>query len=85
MSDALRDLRASVDRAAASLGGTPKAPPALERPKQAGHGDYATNAAMLLTKALGRPPRDIAADLAAALAEDLGEGLQASRSRVRAF
>ncbi|MCW3010944.1 MAG: arginine--tRNA ligase [Solirubrobacterales bacterium] len=75
MSDALSDLRASVDRAAAALGGTPKAPPALERPKQAGHGDYATNAAMLLTKALGRPPRDVAADLAAALQEDLGDGL----------
>ena len=78
MSDALSDLRASVDRAAAALGGTPKAPPALERPKQAGHGDYATNAAMLLTKALGRPPRDVAAALAQALATDLGAALERS-------
>lgn len=75
MSNALSDLRAAVDRAAAALGGTPKAPPALERPKQADHGDYATNAAMLLTKGLGRPPRDIAADLSAALASDLGDQL----------
>ncbi len=75
MSNALSDLRAAVDRAAASLGGAPKAPPALERPKQADHGDYATNAAMLLTKGLGRPPREIAADLSAALAGDLGEHL----------
>ncbi len=78
MTDALSELRGAVDRAAASLGGTPKAPPALERPKQAGHGDYATNAAMLLTKALGRPPRDIAAELVAALEGELGDGLAAS-------
>ncbi len=78
MSDALRDLRASVDRAAAALGGTPKAPPALERPRQADHGDYATNAAMLLTKALGRPPREIAAELAAALGGELGGDLARS-------
>ena len=78
MSDALSDLRAAVDRAAAALGGTPKAPPVLERPKQAGHGDYATNAAMLLTKALGRPPRVIADDLAAALATELGPQLERS-------
>ncbi len=76
MSDALSDLRTAVDRAAASLGGTPKAPPALERPRQAGHGDYATNAAMGLTKALGRPPREIAADLVAALEAELGSGLE---------
>jgi arginyl-tRNA synthetase len=76
MSDALRDLRASVDRAAAALGGTPKAAPTLERPRQAGHGDYATNAAMLLTKTLGRPPRDIAADLSAALADELDSQLE---------
>ena len=60
MSDVLSDLRSAVEKAAASLGGTPKAPPALERPRQADHGDYATNAAMLLTKALGRPPREMA-------------------------
>ncbi|MDQ3632811.1 MAG: arginine--tRNA ligase [Actinomycetota bacterium] len=76
MSDALRDLRTSVDRAAAALGGVLKAVPALERPRQADHGDYATNAAMLLTKALGRPPRDIAADLSAALSAELGPHLE---------
>ena len=78
MSDVLSDLRSAVEEAAASLGGTPKAPPALERPRQADHGDYATNAAMLLTKALGRPPRDIAADLALALGEGLGPDLERS-------
>jgi len=40
----LQDLRDAVDRAAASLGAEPKAPPTLERPKQAeprdGLGDH---------------------------------------------
>ena len=45
------------------------APPAivLERPKQAQHGDYATNVALQLAKALKRNPRELAADLVAAL------------------
>ena len=45
------------------------APPAivLERPKQARHGDYSTNAALQLAKALKRNPRELAADLVAAL------------------
>jgi arginyl-tRNA synthetase len=39
----------------------------LERPKQASHGDYACNLALLLAKPLRRGPRDIAAALLAAL------------------
>ena len=39
----------------------------VERPKQPQHGDLATNAAMVLAKKIGRPPRDIAAALVAAL------------------
>jgi arginyl-tRNA synthetase len=39
----------------------------LERPKQRGHGDFASNLAMQLGKRLGRAPRDIAAQLIAAL------------------
>jgi arginyl-tRNA synthetase len=72
---ALDDLRAAVGRAAASLGAQPKAPPTLERPRQAGHGDYATNAAMLLAGALKAPPREIAERLATALAAELGDAL----------
>lgn len=41
----------------------------LERPKQAAHGDFACNAAMLLSKRLRRNPREIAADLQSALAD----------------
>jgi len=48
----------------------PGAPPpaiVLERPKQARHGDYSTNAALQLAKSLKRNPRELAADLVAAL------------------
>jgi arginyl-tRNA synthetase len=39
----------------------------LERPKQPEHGDYASNMALQLARALKRKPRDIAQDLVAAL------------------
>ena len=35
----------------------------VERPKNRDHGDYATNVALQLAKAAGRPPRDVAAIL----------------------
>jgi len=43
----------------------------LERPKQAAHGDYATNAALSLSKSLRRNPREIAQALAATLEKAL--------------
>jgi arginyl-tRNA synthetase len=39
---------------------------ALERPPEAEHGDYATNAALKLAGARRRPPRELAAEIAAA-------------------
>jgi arginyl-tRNA synthetase len=69
------ELRAAVLRACAALGATPRSTPTLERPKQAAHGDYATNAAMLLAGALKAPPRDVAGRLAEAIAVELGEDL----------
>jgi len=39
----------------------------LEKPRQAQHGDYACNVALQLAKALKRAPRDVAAQLVAAL------------------
>jgi len=47
----------------------------LERPRQAEHGDYATNAAMLLAKTAGAPPREVAERLAGVLRDDLGDRL----------
>ena len=43
---------------------------AVEPPRDAAHGDMATNAAMVLAKPAGAKPRDIAETLAARLAED---------------
>ena len=43
------------------------APIVVERPKQAAHGDYATNVALQHAKALGRNPRELAQALVAAL------------------
>ena len=74
----LAELRGAVEAAAGAVGGTngsPRPRPTLERPKKAGFGDYATNAAMLLAPAAGRPPRDVAAGLAEELQARLGADL----------
>jgi arginyl-tRNA synthetase len=73
----LEDLRSAVEAAAAELrNGEPTVRPTLERPKQAGFGDYSTNAAMLLAPALKAPPREIAERLGEALRERLGERVE---------
>jgi len=51
--------RAGIDAGAAE--------PVLERPKQAGHGDFACNIALVLAKPLGRNPRELAQALIDAL------------------
>ncbi len=63
--DRLRDAAAQLLADA----GDPGPPPefVLEAPRQAAHGDFACNAAMLLAGRLGRPPREIAGRLAEAL------------------
>jgi len=75
-------LRAGVERAATALAGQDAPPtksrPSLDRPKQASHGDYATNAAMLLAPLLKAPPRDVAGRLA----EELTAGLGAAVDRI---
>jgi Arginyl-tRNA synthetase len=45
---------------------------ALERPKNRDHGDWASNAALKLSKAVGTNPREFAAEIAAALADTDG-------------
>ncbi|MFO7588184.1 MAG: arginine--tRNA ligase [Gemmatimonadota bacterium] len=56
----LRALRA----AATAIGAPEDFEPRVERPNDPGHGDLATNAALVLAGRLGRPPREIAAALA---------------------
>ncbi|HVZ49455.1 MAG TPA: arginine--tRNA ligase [Gemmatimonadaceae bacterium] len=60
-------LRAEVTRAARAIGAPADFDPVLERPRDRSHGDWATNAAMALARALKRKPVDIARDLVAAI------------------
>ena len=46
------------------MGAIVGAPVELDRPSNAQHGDYATNAALKLAGARRRPPRELAAELA---------------------
>ena len=70
-------LRAALDEALLNVtGGQPPAsPPSLDRPRQAEHGDYATNAAMVVAKQIGQKPLAIAQRLSLALGELLGDDL----------
>ncbi|HTY19614.1 MAG TPA: arginine--tRNA ligase [Myxococcota bacterium] len=73
-------LRAALQRGVEGLlaeAGDEEAAPgvSLEAPRQADHGDFATNAALVLAKRLRRPPRDVAARLVERLAG--AEGLVA--------
>jgi arginyl-tRNA synthetase len=70
--DPVTELRFAVRSAIATLGAEAAAEPTLERPPNAELGDYSTNAAMLLAKALGEPPRAIAERLGAELESALG-------------
>jgi arginyl-tRNA synthetase len=59
----------AVERLAARIGELAGAPAELERPAKAEHGDYATSVALRLAKERGRPPRELAQELAAQIAE----------------
>ncbi len=48
----------------------------LERSKRAEFGDYSTNAALLLARSVGAPPREVAERLGEALRERLGSSLE---------
>jgi arginyl-tRNA synthetase len=71
----LRDAVRAASGVVAGANGVPRTAPTLERPKKAGFGDYATNAAMLLAPLAGAPPRDVAARLADELGTLLGPSL----------
>jgi arginyl-tRNA synthetase len=67
----IRDQLLDALRAALAAAGLPEPPTGLELDptRQREHGDFQTNAALKLAKLAGRPPRDVAADLATALTE----------------
>jgi arginyl-tRNA synthetase len=55
----------AVERLAARIGDVAGAEVELERPKDPAHGDFATNVALRSAKSIGRPPREVAEELAA--------------------
>ncbi len=67
------DLSAAIGAAIAAcldagdFAGTVPAEIVVDRPRTREHGDYATNVAMRLAKGAGRPPREVAAAIAARL------------------
>src|SRR6185295_4756130 len=60
--ETVRLLLADACAAAATAGDIGGVPPAIsvERPKNPAHGDFATNVALALAKAVGKPPRVVA-------------------------
>ncbi|HEV2281698.1 MAG TPA: arginine--tRNA ligase [bacterium] len=74
----LRQLVADAIGRAAAAGAIPAPPDPLpafevEPPRDPRHGDYAANAALVLARTLGRPPREIAAAIRSQLAVPSGE------------
>ncbi len=63
----LPELARALELAARELGAEGEVPVTLERPREAAHGDVATNLAMALAGQLKRPPRDLASELISGL------------------
>ena len=74
--DPVSTLLEVVSSAARKMAGDDSINPALDPSPRPEMGDYSTNAAMMLAKPLGRPPREIAAELAAAIEAEMGETLE---------
>ena len=64
---AVEQIRAELIRAARDIGAPEDVDPLLERPRDASHGDWATNLAMTLAKPLRSKPREIAERLRGAM------------------
>jgi arginyl-tRNA synthetase len=77
VADPLDQLRSAIRSAADALGGDGAAiAPTLERPPKPEMGDYSTNAAMLVARVRGEPPRQVAEGLRDRIAELLGVGAE---------
>ena len=73
--DPVTNLRQTITGVARTFSGDDTIEPGLEVPPKAELGDYSSNAAMLMAKTLGRPPRDIAADLVKEVSAELGDSV----------
>ncbi|MGH2925268.1 MAG: arginine--tRNA ligase [Solirubrobacterales bacterium] len=77
MADPLDQLHSAIRSAADALGGDgAEIAPTLERPPKPEMGDYSTNAAMLVARVRGEPPRQVAESLRGRIAELLGAGAE---------
>jgi arginyl-tRNA synthetase len=74
--DPVSALLETVTAATRELAGDDSATPALDPAPKPELGDYSSNAAMIVAKGLGRPPREIAAELADRIAGQLGDRLE---------
>lgn len=70
-SDPAAELEATIARVARDFAGDQTITPSFDPSPKPEMGDYSSNAAMLMAKSLGRPPRDIAAELAAKIEAEL--------------
>lgn len=73
--DPVSVLRQEVDAVATGIAGSLGSEPSLDPPDRPEHGDFATNAAMLVAAAGGGQPREIAERLSELLGERLGDSL----------
>jgi len=74
--DPVTRLHDTLTATARSFSGDDTITPGLDVSPKPEMGDYSSNAAMMMAKTLGRPPREIAAELAAELERALGEGVE---------
>ena len=74
--DPVSSLLQVITDATRELSGDSSVLPSLDPAPRPELGDFSSNAAMLVAKPLGRPPRDIAAELADAVSERLGDALE---------
>jgi arginyl-tRNA synthetase len=74
--DPVSRLLEAVTEISREMSGDDTIEPSLEPSSRPEHGDYSSNAAMLMAGPLGRPPREIAAELSEAVATLLADALE---------
>jgi arginyl-tRNA synthetase len=73
------EIQAAITRIVREQLPAPAVDVVVDRPRDRAHGDYATNVALVLAKAAGRNPRELAASIAAALDTALPQLLASSQ------
>jgi arginyl-tRNA synthetase len=69
-------IRVAIQKALGAAGAPETVAFVVERPAEASHGDYATNAAMIGAKALKRSPKELAIELVESLKKSLGDSAE---------